>query len=124
MRRCGGCRQELEAVLGADAVLWVCGNLDCSYEGPTMAERIDRAVRELDRDGHLTRLLLGLFVGELMEDGRLEEKICDRCGTFYMTIEDGLLCMGCTDPAIRRARAILTLDEMAEKMAESGGNGG
>lgn len=115
--------REFEAVLGGEAVRWVCSNLDCSYEGPTMAERIEKAVRELNRDGHLTRLLLGPFVAELVEDG-LEEKICDRCGTFYMSIEPGALCMGCTDPAIRRARAILTLDEMAKKMAESGGNGG
>lgn len=124
MRRCGGCRRELEVIVGGEVTAWVCPSVECSYDGPTMAERIERAVRELDREGHLTRLLLGPFARELVEDGGLEEKICDRCGTFYMTIEDGSLCMGCTDPEIRRARAILTLDEMATKMAESGGNGG
>lgn len=124
MNRCGGCRSELEAIVGGEVTAWVCPSLVCSYEGPTMAERIETAVRQLDREGHLTRLLLGSFVGEICEDGGLEEKICDRCGTFYMTIEDGSLCMGCTDPAIRRARAILTLDEMARKMAGSGGDRG
>lgn len=124
MNRCGGCRGELEAIVGAEVTAWVCPNVECGYEGPTMAERIDRAVAELDRDGHLTRLLFGPLVAELMEDGQLVDKICDRCGTYYMTIEPGSVCMGCTDPAIRRARAILTLDEMTRKMVGSGGDRG
>lgn len=122
MNRCGGCRAALDAVVGGDAVVWACSNVDCDYEGPTMAERIDRAVRELVSEGALARVLSGSapeFIEGLCLDG-LRDATCERCGGFYMTALPGRVCCRCLDGVERHERGILTLHEMAAKMTGQG----